>query len=127
MPPTELVARLNTLVPTASATVTPSGIALPEAGAVSVVQQLEQVPVLTQELANSQAETKNDLSLLTASNAQVATLNTEVSGLRLEITDDKTVCQDQIKVVKADAAKSKRRWFLIGVVAGFLGRSALIK
>ena len=127
LPPTELVARLNTLVPTASATVTPSGIALPEAGAVSVVQQLEQVPVLTQELANSQAETKNDLSLLTASNAQVATLNTEVSGLRLEITDDKTVCQDQIKVVKADAAKSKRRWFLIGVVAGFLGRSALIK
>ena len=127
LPPTELVARLNTLVPTASATVTPSGIALPEAGAVSVVQQLELVPAQQQELANAQAETKNDLSLLTASNGQVATLNTEVSGLRLEITDDKTVCQEQIKVVKADAAKSKRRWFLIGVVAGFLGRSALIK
>jgi len=106
----------------------PNGqITLTDDAAHKTVDQLEQVPVLTQQLANSQAETKNDLSLLTASNAQVATLNTEVSGLRLEITDDKTVCQDQIKVVKADAAKSKRRWFLIGVVAGFLGRSALIK
>ena len=83
--------------------------------------------MLTQELSNSKQSEQNTDTLLTASNAQVATLNTEVSGLRLEITDDKTVCQDQIKVVKADAAKSKRRWFLIGVVAGFLGRSALIK
>jgi hypothetical protein len=83
--------------------------------------------VLTQELANSQAEAKNDLSLLTASNAQVATLNTEVSGLNLQLVDNSKVCTAQIAVVKADAAKSKRRWFLIGVVAGFLGRSALIK
>ena len=125
LPPSDLVARLNTLVPTASATVTPSGIALPEAGAVSVVQQLELVPAQQQELANAQAETKNDLSLLTASNGQVATLNIKVSGLRLEITDDKTVCQEQIKVVK-DAARKRERWFAIfGTILGFAARGAL--
>ena len=106
----------------------PNGqITLTDDAAHKTVDQLEQVPVLTQELANSQAEAKNDLSLLTASNAQVATLNTEVSGLNLQLVDNSKVCTAQIAVVKADAAKSKRRWFLIGVVAGFLGRSALIK
>src|SRR6202795_1856388 len=108
LPPIELVARLNTLVPTAGATFTPNGVTLPEAGAVATVQQLEKVSVLTQELSNSQAEAKNDLSLLTASTGQVATLNSEVSGLRLENTDEKALCTQQLKV-QADAARKRER------------------
>ena len=127
LPPSDLVARWNTLVPQAGATVTSTGVALPEAGAVATVQQLEEVPVLKQELTISNGIRENTDKLLIASTEQVTTLNSEVSGLRLEINDDKNVCTAQIAVVKADAAKSKRRWFLIGVVAGFLGRSALIK
>ncbi|MGA2886070.1 MAG: hypothetical protein ABSE80_13115, partial [Halobacteriota archaeon] len=91
------------------------------------VDQLEQVPVLTQELSNTKGQLENVDSLLTASNAQVATLNALVSGLNLKAVDDKNACNAEIKGVKDDAAKSKRRWFLMGVVAGFLGRSALIK
>ena len=120
LPPSDLIARWNTLVPQAGATVTSTGVALPEAGAVATVQQLESVPVLTQQLANTN-------SLLGASQKQVVTLDQEVSGLNLQLVDNQKVCTAQIAVVKADAAKSKRRWFLIGVVAGFLGRSALIK
>jgi hypothetical protein len=125
LPPIELVARLNTLVPTAGATFTPNGVTLPEAGAVATVQQLEKVPVLTQELSNSQAEAKNDLSLLTASTGQVATLNSEVSGLRLENTDEKNVCTQQLRVQADAARKRERRIGIIGAVIGVILRSMI--
>lgn len=125
LPPIELVARLNTLVPTAGATFTPNGVTLPEAGAVATVQQLEKVPVLTQELSNSQAEAKNDLSLLTASTGQVATLNSEVSGLRLESQDEKNLCTQQLKVQADAARKRERRIGIIGAVIGVILRSMI--
>jgi hypothetical protein len=104
----------------------PNGqITLTDDAAHKTVDQLEQVPVLTQELSNSKQSEQNTDTLLTASNAQVATLNTEVSGLRLEINDDKAVCQDQIKVVKAEAAKSKRKWAVMGVIGGFILRTVV--
>jgi hypothetical protein len=127
LPPTELANRWTVLVPQAKPTVTPSGLAVDTPSALATVVQLENVPVLTKQLSNSNAELENADKLLAASNGQVTTLNTEVSGLNLQIVDNQKVCTAQIAVVKADAAKSKRRWFLIGVVAGFLGRSALIK
>jgi len=106
----------------------PNGqITLTDDAAHKTVDQLEQVPVLTQELSNTKGQLENVDSLLTASNAQVATLNALVSGLNLKAVDDKNACNAEIKGVRDDAAKSKRRWFLIGIVAGFLGRSALIK
>jgi hypothetical protein len=125
MTPTELVSRWNVLVPSATATSTPTGVTVTSAGALETVDLLEEVPVLTSELSNTKGQLANVDSLLTASTGQVATLNEEVSGLRLENTDEAKVCTAQIAVVKAQAAKSKRRWFLVGLVAGFLGRGAL--
>jgi hypothetical protein len=125
LPPTELAARLNTLVPTAGTTVTPTGVALPEAGAVATVQQLEQIPVLTQQLAGAQQEAKNDLSLLTASTGQVVTLNAEVSGLRLEAVDQAKVCDARVKVETDKIHKARSRWFKIGFIAGFLSRQII--
>ena len=125
LPPTELVQRLNTLVPAANATVTPSGIALPEAGAVATVQQLELVPAQQQELVNAQQELKGTQSLLTGSQEQVTTLSSLVTGLQTQIVDNGKVCTAQVAVVKAEARKSKRRWFYAGVVVGFVGRQIL--
>jgi hypothetical protein len=122
LPPTELVARLNTLVPQADATVTPTGVALPEAGAIATVQQLEQVPVLNSELSNTKEQLENVDSLLKASTGQVATLTDEVSGLKLEAVDSAKVCTAQIATVKAEARRSKRRWFVAGFVAGIATR-----
>jgi hypothetical protein len=120
--PPELVARWNTLVPAASATVSPAGVALPESGAVATVQQLEEVPALQNELSISNEKLTNADGLLTLRGKSVADLNTEVSGLRLVIADDGKKCDAQIKTVKDAAAKSRRRWFIIGYVAGFLSR-----
>ena len=122
LPPTELVARLNTLVPQADATVTPTGVALPEAGAVATVQQLEQVPVLTQQLSDETQIASDTAGLLAAANENRATLTDEISGLKLEAVDSAKVCTAQIAVIKAEARKSKRRWFVAGFVAGIATR-----
>ena len=122
LPPSELAVRWTTLVPQAGATVTPNGVTLPSTGAVATVQQLEQVPVLQKQLGNTQDELKNAQQLLTASNGQVTTLNTEAGSLRVQITDNAKVCDARVKVESDKVHKARRRWFIVGYVAGFLSR-----
>src|SRR5271167_1159228 len=108
-------------------TVTPSN-------ALATVQQLEKVPVLTQQLTNETTEKTNDDQLLSQQNknifdlnTSVTTLNGQIVGLNKTIVDNGNVCAEQIKVVKDDARKSKRKWFIIGFVAGFLTREFATK
>ena len=122
LPPSELVARWNALVPQAGATVTPSGVTLPSVGAVATVVELERVPVLTTQLQNKGTELDNTQKLLGISQGQVTTLTSQVTGLQLLIVDNSKVCNETIKTVKDDARRSKRRWFIVGYVAGFLSR-----
>jgi len=117
LPPSALVARWNILVPQAGAQVSPNGVTLPSVGAVATVQTLEQVPVLQTELSNTNGQLANDEQLLVAGKAQNDTLYNEIDGLRVQITDNSKVCQDQIKVIKDAARKSKFHYFLGGVVA----------
>ena len=127
LPPTELVTRWNTLVPTASASVTPTGVALSDAGALATVQQLELVPAQQQELVNTQQELKGTQSLLTASQEHTATLTAEVSGLQTQIVDNKAECTAQVAVVKAEARRSKGRWFLAGYITGLVTHFLIAK
>src|ERR1035437_673016 len=122
LPPSELVARWNALVPQAGATVTPSGVTLPSVGAVATVVELERVPVLTTQLQNKGTELDNTQKLLGISQGQVTTLTSQVTGLQLLIVDNSKVCNETIKTVKDDARRPKRRWFIVGYVAGFLSR-----
>lgn len=101
-------------------TVTPSN-------ALATVQQLEKVPVLTSELANETTQKANDDQLLSAANKSIFDLNNQVAGATKLDTDHQAQCTAQIAVVKAAAAKSKRRWFVIGYVAGFLSRQFIGK
>jgi hypothetical protein len=123
--PPALVARLNTLVPTAGATVQPNGVLLPEQGAVSTVVELEKVPVLTQQLATSSEELSDANKLVAAEGNQVTALNAEVVGLQAAAVDQTKVCSARVALVKAEARKSKRRWFYAGVVVGFIGRQLI--
>ena len=125
LPASELVARWNALVPQAGATVTPSGVTLPSVGAIATVQQLESVPVLRTQIENDRTQFANEEPLLMASQNQVATLTSQVTGLQLMIVDNSKVCDARVAVVKAEARKSKRRWFVIGWVTGFISRQAI--
>src|SRR5271157_6514190 len=75
-----------------------NNVAVTPSNALATVQQLEKVPVLTQQLANETTEKTNDDQL---------------------IVDNGAVCAEQIKVVKDEARKGKRKWFIIGYIAGF--------
>lgn len=129
LPMPELVSRWSQLVPGSdfsSATVTPTGdVSVSPTNAHATVNELEKVPVLTAQLENEKTAETNLNTLLAASNGQVVTLNGAVDGLKLQITDDDKVCKAQIAVVKAQARKSKRRWFVAGFITGFASRQAL--
>lgn len=127
LPPTELVARWNALVPSANVAVSANGETLPTSGAVATVQQLELVPVQQQTLVNTQDELKNAQALVQAEGGQVTTLNTEVSSLNLQLVDNAKVCDARVKVETDKIHKARRRWFIIGYVTGFLSRQLLTK
>ncbi len=131
LPPSELVQRWAQITPTMPAggvTVAPdNSIKVSQAGAVSTVQQLEKVQPLTDELANETTQKNNDDQIIASQGKNISDLSLQVTGLNKTIVDNSAVCQDQIKVVKAEAAKSKRRWFIIGYVAGFLSREFITK
>jgi len=122
LPPTELANRWAVLVPQAKPTVTATGLAVDTPGAIATVQQLEQVPVLSTQLGNERTQLGNTQALLTAEGQQVTTLNTEVGSLRIQITDNAKVCDARVKVETDKIHKARRRWFVIGYVAGFLSR-----
>ena len=122
LPTTDLVARWNALVPQAAASVTPNGVTLPNTGAIATVQQLEIIPVQQEEITNEQTLVANGDAIAVAQTKQVTDLTAQITGLRLSAVDDAKVCQAQIAAVKADARKSKRRWFVVGFVAGIATR-----
>jgi hypothetical protein len=129
LPPTELAqrwAQLTPNMPAGGVTVSPdNSMKVTQAGAVATVQELEKGPALTQELANVTTQKQNDDQLLASSNKNIFDLTAQVTGLNKQIVDNNAVCQDQIKVVKDEARKSKRRWFIIGYIAGFASKVLL--
>lgn len=118
----DLAVRWGQLVPNPGLAVSNGKLTVSESGAHATVNELEKVPALTQQLDTAKIEKKNVDALLLASTGQVATLNTLVDGKNAEIKKAGDVCEGRIKVVKDEARKSKRRWFVIGYVAGFLSR-----
>ena len=126
LPFPELANRWTALVPIAKPVATPNGITLDSTSATATVEQLEQVPVLQSELANEQTLVVNGNALAIAQTKQVTDLTAQVSGLQLKAVDDAKTCQEQIKVVKDSARKSKKHWFEFGFVSGFLARQFLI-
>ena len=125
LPPTELVNRWAVLVPQAKPTVTPTGVALDTLSAVATLQQLETIPVQQETIKNNQQELSNAQSLVTAEGQQVQTLNTEVGSLRTQLGDNAKVCAARVKVETDKVHKARRRWFVIGFVAGWVSRQAV--
>lgn len=125
LPLPDLANRWTVLVPSAKPIATPSGLAVDTPGAIATVQSLEQVPVLSAQIENDRTQIENTQNLLTASNGQVATLNEEVSGLRLEAVDQAKVCDARVKVETDKVHTARRRWFKIGFLTGFLARQVI--
>jgi len=104
----------------------PNGqLTLTDDAAHKTVDQLEQVPVLTAELANEKTIEAGTNALLLSANGRIDTLYTQVGQLTKTNKDDTNTCQAEIKIVKDDARKSKRHWLYAGIAIGFAGRQAI--
>jgi multidrug efflux pump subunit AcrA (membrane-fusion protein) len=128
LPPTALAQRIETLAALPPQSVVPqpdNTFKVAQPAAVQIAVTLENVPALQGQLKNAQDEKANTDKLLASTQGQVTTLNTRVDGLTLQLKQADGVCEDKIKVVKDDAAKSKRHWFYFGFVTGFLARQAI--
>lgn len=128
LPPTDLASRWATLIkaPVTTVRVIPTGISVDLPSAQETVVQLESVPQLTADLKDEISKTLNLTQQLAAQggvvaglNKQVAGLNDSVTGLNTEIADVKKKDAAELALVKKQATKSKRRWFIIGYIAGW--------
>ena len=120
LPMPELAVQWKTLVPVATITVVPTGLAVDPAGAVATVQQLEAVKPLTDQLVNETQMYNNEVILFTAANKSVFDLTNQVASDKTVLADTKNQCTDEKKDIVAKANKSKRRWFVAGFVSGLL-------
>lgn len=123
--PPELASRIETLASLPPASVVPQPgdtFQLTQPAAVVIAQELENVPVLTQQLANTEQQRDNLNTQLTAQTGVVDGLHKEIDGLHTQIDAGNVAHQAEIKVIKDQAAKSKRKWFIIGYVAGLATR-----
>jgi hypothetical protein len=123
LPPTDLAARIQTLAPGGTVTVLADGYKLDQTEAVLVAQALEEPPILNQQIMSKDLTIKNDEQII-ANDAK--TLGDEKQSHKSDVDAIQAkldTANQEIKTVKADARKSKFKWFIAGAVAGFiLGR-----
>lgn len=132
MPPTEQAARWATLVPGAQVAPTPTGFAIDSTGGVNTLLQLEELPVVTKELAQANQQIDNDKQVI-SNDALV--LKAEQDKHASDVANDGkqlVAAQDETKKVQADFTVYKKkarrniiRAYVAGVVSGVVLRKVL--
>lgn len=127
LPPPALAARWTSLLNVSPETVQPStvGYSVTPDTAVSTVVQLESIPQLKADLQGAQTIEDNQGKQIDGQGILVTSLNTQIEGLNKQVIDQNNACIAQVTLVKAQARKSKLRWFIIGYVAGFITREII--
>lgn len=128
LPLPELATRWENLasLQPADITATTSGLVVSDAGSRMTVQALENLPTLTQNLADTQAIVQNKDSQISSMTEFQGTLQTQVKGLNLQITDADKACKAEITSVRASARKGKFKAFLWGLGIGVGGGIAIV-
>ncbi len=85
-----------------------------------VVQLLDRLPVAEADLADTQKQLGAETVVATNLQANVNEQKSLVESLKTQNTDQIKACQAQVKDLKAQARKSKLKYFGAGVVVGFL-------
>ena len=113
-------------VPVQSFNMTPTGVLAVDSGAAhATVSMLEEVPSLQDQLTSQTKIAQNNANLLTQSQGVSAKLQTDILALQTTQADSDKKCQADMKVLKDDAAKAKKKYFIIGTIVGVIIRSAL--
>lgn len=96
----------------------PTGITVTEPAARLTVQQLEKVPVLTDQLNKETQVANNNQDMLNKSQVLNNDLTKQLDSANILLSDTKKKCDAQISQVKADSHKKERNWFLRGLGIG---------
>lgn len=105
---------------------TADGIAVNDEGARATVHELEKVPVLTQNLQDVQNIADNREKALDKANDAVISLNYQITANRVADKVELDKCENDKKTIKDEARKSKRNWFVGGLITGSVGAVALL-
>lgn len=114
LPPKDLGQKLISLaqLPASEVVLEPTGhFDLSQAAVLTVTQDLEALPVVSLQLKNTQAQ----LTLERASHKS----DIDADGKQIQ------ALKDEVSSVKANARKSKLKWFGAGVIVGFVGAEVL--
>jgi hypothetical protein len=85
------------------------------------VEQLDSIPVLQANLTDTQSELTNTKTELSDANVLVGQQKQEITGLTQQNADQVKADNAEIANVKAQARRSRLKWFGAGVVVGFIG------
>lgn len=120
----ELAKRWSGLVGVAQDQIQTSGQNLfaSEQASRATVQQLEEVPTLRANVQDQQTVLANKDSQITSLAGLNAGLTSQVGGLQKQIGDADKACKTQIAVVKDEARRAKRKYFIAGFIAGIATR-----
>ena len=93
--------------------------------AIHIADRFDEYQTLTLNYADVQTQLSQEKTI--AANLQQDVTDTKgvVTAKDVELADQKKSYEAQISQVKADARKSKARWFGLGVIVGFIGRTIL--
>jgi hypothetical protein len=104
-----------------------NGYAVTDDAALATVDQLEQVPVLTQNLKDETTTAANLQKDVDDANTLISTGKVTVAGLQLQLQDQDKACstqvtalQGQLKKQKLQGIVSRAKWFLAGFATGFI-------
>ena len=125
LPPSELAKRWEELIGGTDVQATTGGYSISSVDGLKTVTALESIPVLTADLADETKIAQNTAAELGKADSLVAVLGTQIGGLQTQIVDADKEHKAEIKAVRAEARKSKFKWFLAGLTLGFLGRGSL--
>lgn len=118
LPLPDLALRWQSLINVPSGiTASAGGLNVNPSASVQTVQALESLPVLKQSLADETTVADNRAKALDSQTQVVVGLQSQVSGLSLQLTDADKACKTQVAAVK----KSRWKWFKMGAVSGFVG------
>jgi hypothetical protein len=120
----DILGRWAELVPAAKFDGSPvtanNGIDINLANARATVIELEKVPVLTQNLVDETSIVSRTQDELDGTIKVNTDLNAQITGLNKNLTDSANACKVEIAAVKADARKSKMKFFKWGFITGFV-------
>ena len=119
--PPEIVADLQPKLHAGTATVLPDGVKLDTEAARDVDKQITQGAVTAADLVSTKIELANETTLAVTANKNLSDAGAAVTALQKQNADQVQACAAEVKTIKAQARKSKIKFFLAGLVIGVIG------